>query len=49
MRDLNPMYNTKEGYFNRNYLNQVLEDFRLTFFDHKFLYTLVNKLVEFDY
>jgi hypothetical protein len=43
------MYDCKEGFFNKNFLNQVLDDFWLTYLEHKFLYTLINKMVEFDF
>lgn len=43
------MYDIKEGFFNKNFLNQILEDFWVTFLEHKFLYTLISKMVEFDY
>jgi hypothetical protein len=47
-RDLSELYDSKNGYLNKNLLNNYYEDFRLMYLDSKFLITLINKLIEFD-
>lgn len=47
-KDFFDLFDTKEGYFKKNRLNELQEEFKGSYLDSKFLITLINKMTEFD-
>jgi serine/threonine protein kinase len=47
-REIEDLFETKNGYLNKNRLNEFYEEFRSRYLESKFLITLVNKMIEFD-